>query len=291
MGLSYDWKTGGKPSMHRLMICSAFVLAASGSALAGSLSISSPRTGATSWDGRVSGQGCLPGHTVQVIIETDRHYPQGKVNCGSSSSWTVTDTHPTQGVVNKVYAVMRESSGRVVGRTGEVTVNLGVSLGELRVSVDIDDLTAAWNPVSAVDYFLRGVYAKIRVEVDLGQSAPSVVDAVWAEFSADGGAMNSIVPNMNHSRHQLRHQGSGVYALEISFQCALDVVTTLISAGALRSGTGGIVSFLNSSPPISLDAIVIEGSGQEVRKRVGRSVPTYFSDFAPTQLQTIEGSI
>jgi len=165
---------------------------------------------------------------------------------------------------------------------------LGISLDSLRVSVDVDDLTSAWSPGDAVDYFIRGVYAKVRIEVTLSGDALSAVDTVWAELEAGSGRDYLIEPRLPQDRYELRHQGGGTYSREIQIVSVGNVASAL--AGMAVPGTGGSPSLLDSTPPVFLDAVVIEGGGQDYSRSVRREIPRYFAHFSTGQMNTLQGS-
>ena len=116
-------RTAGRCTSSALTMAVVATLWGTGAA-AQVVKISYPDARTAHWDGRVRGTGCRRAHAVEVYIRTDTEYLQGKVRCGSATTWSLDRTFPTKGALNNVFARLVSPAGREVSRSRNVAVDM-----------------------------------------------------------------------------------------------------------------------------------------------------------------------
>jgi len=248
--------------------------------------ITKPITNVREWNGRVIGRGCRPDHTVEVFIRTDTDYSQGYVPCGRSSSWLLTQTYPTRGTINKVYAILYSPDGTKVARSNTVVVDLrGAQLNEGSSYIEVEDLTQWYSPKDIVNYFIRGHYARVRIRVAVEGVRDDLIESVEVYIKAQSeGRDYQFQPRALIERVRLKRVKPGVFEREYIAQTlapTLEILSSFagISGQALSSGA----SLLELTPPLAVEEIVLVGrNGDTVRRSVYEPIPLFIERLSPS---------
>lgn len=84
--------------------------------------ITYPYPGIKNWNKSISGVGGTPGYVVMVYIRTNQNHLQGRCYVNSDGTWSISQSWPTKGYYNTLFAELLDERDEVIGRTPRIKV-------------------------------------------------------------------------------------------------------------------------------------------------------------------------